>query len=190
MVRKFLGALATGAALFCCAPANASVVYDLTFFDFSSHQEGTGTLTLNFSTLPQAFNYSNSLAPVLTSITTSDLNGHGTFTITPANLNSGSFLNTGAAGQVFSLTATQAGSGAQSVLFLDLFTNSWQLHNGQAFGCTADQGAFTISAPHLSQGGNASATPLPAALPLFAGGLGAFGYPGWRRKRKVQAAVA
>jgi hypothetical protein len=32
-----------------------------------------------------------------------------------------------------------------------------------------------------------SATPLPAALPLFAGGLGALGLLGWRRKRKQAA---
>ena len=32
-------------------------------------------------------------------------------------------------------------------------------------------------------------TPLPAALPLFATGLGALGLLGWRRKRKAQAAV-
>jgi hypothetical protein len=32
-----------------------------------------------------------------------------------------------------------------------------------------------------------SATPLPAALPLFAGGLGAMGLFGWRRKRKTAA---
>ena len=32
------------------------------------------------------------------------------------------------------------------------------------------------------------ATPLPAALPLFASGLGAMGFFGWRRKRKVAAA--
>ena len=31
-------------------------------------------------------------------------------------------------------------------------------------------------------------TPLPATLPLFATGLGAFGLLGWRRKRKAQAA--
>jgi len=35
----------------------------------------------------------------------------------------------------------------------------------------------------------APATPLPAALPLFASGLGALGLLGWRRKRKA-AAVA
>ena len=32
-------------------------------------------------------------------------------------------------------------------------------------------------------------TPLPAALPLFATGLGALGLVGWRRKRKVQLAA-
>jgi hypothetical protein len=32
-----------------------------------------------------------------------------------------------------------------------------------------------------------TATPLPAALPLFATGLGGLGLLGWRRKRKVQA---
>jgi len=35
-----------------------------------------------------------------------------------------------------------------------------------------------------------SSTPLPAALPLFAGGLGALGLGAWRRKRKKAASVA
>jgi hypothetical protein len=34
-----------------------------------------------------------------------------------------------------------------------------------------------------------SATPIPAALPLFASGLGAFGLLGWRRKRKAALAA-
>lgn len=38
--------------------------------------------------------------------------------------------------------------------------------------------------------GEATATPLPAALPLFAAGLGAMGLLGWRRKRKNSAAIA
>ena len=33
-------------------------------------------------------------------------------------------------------------------------------------------------------------TPLPAALPLFAGGLGALGLLGWRRKKKAEALAA
>jgi hypothetical protein len=44
-------------------------------------------------------------------------------------------------------------------------------------------GAFEIL------GSPVSATPLPAALPLFAGGLGALGLLGCRRKRKAQAAA-
>jgi hypothetical protein len=35
-----------------------------------------------------------------------------------------------------------------------------------------------------------SETPLPAALPLFATGLGAFGLLGWRRKRKNASLAA
>jgi hypothetical protein len=44
-----------------------------------------------------------------------------------------------------------------------------------------------------SVSGNAlgpASTPLPAALPLFASGLGALGLLGWRRKRKNAAAIA
>ena len=36
--------------------------------------------------------------------------------------------------------------------------------------------------------GTFTVTPLPAALPLFATGLGALGLLSWRRKRKAQAA--
>jgi hypothetical protein len=44
--------------------------------------------------------------------------------------------------------------------------------------------ALETSAPF---GIEVTATPLPAALPLFATGLGGLGLFGWRRKRKVQA---
>ncbi len=190
MVRKFLGALATSAVLFVCAPANANVVYNLTFKDYGNNVEGTGTLTLNFSTLAQDFNLNQSLASILVSITTTDIDGHGIFSITPANLASGSQFQTGNAGQVYTLTAEQAGSGPSTLLFLDLFTNSWQLHNGNDNGPTADQGAFTITGPTFVAGGGEGTTPLPGALPLFATGLGALGLLRWRRKRKAAALAA
>ena len=37
---------------------------------------------------------------------------------------------------------------------------------------------------------SATATPLPAALPLFASGAGLIGFLGWRKKRKAQASAA
>ena len=43
---------------------------------------------------------------------------------------------------------------------------------------------------NLQQGTWSGPTPLPAALPLFASGLGALGLLGWRRKRKNAAAIA
>jgi hypothetical protein len=42
-----------------------------------------------------------------------------------------------------------------------------------------------VESGSLTTGAN---TPLPAALPLFATGLGALGLLGWRRKRKALAA--
>jgi hypothetical protein len=72
-------------------------------------------------------------------------------------------------------------------------------------GALADVGALTISGTFPSATENAngafsfqvpngvnvydgiSDVPLPAALPLFATGLGALGLLGWRRKRKAQA---
>ena len=49
-----------------------------------------------------------------------------------------------------------------------------------------DQGEFSTPPGFVPFGltGYIQATPLPAALPLFASGLGALGLLGWRRKRK------
>jgi hypothetical protein len=53
------------------------------------------------------------------------------------------------------------------------------LSGGQTIAVTFDNIDITVSQ-----------TPLPAALPLFASGLGALGLLGWRRKRKASAAIA
>ena len=58
------------------------------------------------------------------------------------------------------------------------------LENGQAYANIHD-----ATFPGGEIRGWLVATPLPAALPLFATGLGALGLLGWRRKRKAQAAV-
>lgn len=51
------------------------------------------------------------------------------------------------------------------------------------FSAIASGGQFIFSPGVLS----VASTPLPAALPLFASGLGVLGAVGWRRKRKVAA---
>ena len=47
-------------------------------------------------------------------------------------------------------------------------------------GCSLGEIAFRSDAP-------VSPIPLPASLPLFAGGIGAFGFWGWRKRRKSRA---
>jgi hypothetical protein len=58
---------------------------------------------------------------------------------------------------------------------------------GQPFGATGTAPPGTWSGP-ISDA--FSVVPLPAALPLFATGLGALGLLGWRRKRKQAANLA
>jgi len=49
---------------------------------------------------------------------------------------------------------------------------------------------FTPESGDVCIAGECGTTPLPAALPLFATGLGGLGLLGWRRRRKVQATAA
>jgi hypothetical protein len=88
-------------------------------------------------------------------------------------------------------TETKDVSAGASELFLGLtstlgiskitfFNSATGTLNGDAFLIDDVQG---VSA-------DTSVVPLPAALPLFAGGLGAMGLLGWRRKRKVSARAA
>jgi hypothetical protein len=56
------------------------------------------------------------------------------------------------------------------------YTWGWAFFNG--YGPPSGGGTFTLTT---------ITTPLPAALPLFATGLGGLGLLGWRRKRKAQA---
>ena len=57
----------------------------------------------------------------------------------------------------------------------------YPISNGQQFAAICSITAVCATTPP---------TPLPAALPLFAAGLGALGLFGWRRKRKNTANIA
>ncbi len=45
-----------------------------------------------------------------------------------------------------------------------------------------------LSTAILATGEAASPTPLPAALPLYASGMGVLGFLGWRRKKRMAKA--
>lgn len=93
---------------------------------------------------------------------------------------------------------------------LDTLGISFSVVGGQSFNIYEDDGLYSPGAPYGCGGvycllgpGTVGAgdpfvtvtfsltpTPLPAALPLFATGLGAMGLFGWRRKRRARAVVA
>jgi hypothetical protein len=172
------------------SPSKAAVLYELTFTDSKGGFIGTGEMVLNVDSIAQASNIGlwSGFGSVLTQITTPSLGGYGPFTITPDNLSNNSNLQTGAQGQVYTLSAPQSGSGGMTDVFLVLWTQTWQLHTEHYNGPQILEGKFTISAPIL---GDAAAppmeTPLPAALPLFASALVGGGLMTWRRKRKQKA---
>ena len=67
--------------------------------------------------------------------------------------------------------------------------------NGCGFGFDNIESWFPSGTFYASKNQNTASwsvakTPLPAALPLFASGLGALGLLGWRRKRKAAAITA
>lgn len=71
------------------------------------------------------------------------------------------------------ITATGGNTWADAAAVLTANTDGWEAADNMA-GTPQDLGYY-------------SATPLPAALPLFFTGLGGLGLLGWRRKRQAQA---
>jgi hypothetical protein len=116
---------------------------------------------------------------------TTALVGHGT---TGSEDHFGTFnLGTGASDTpsvTFSLTALLGWTWASAAVVLAPTTDEDSSYGHGFMVATAAQYAGYYN-PNQGTPGD---TPLPAALPLFASGLGALGVLGWRRKRKAQAA--
>jgi hypothetical protein len=83
-----------------------------------------------------------------------------------------------------------------NVSFITIGINGWAYGDASSVWYSQDNygntlttsGSATIT--ELTGQGNQGETPLPAALPLFATGLGALGALGWRRKKKAAALAA
>jgi hypothetical protein len=132
--------------------------------------DGDGTfaaLSLTIDAYPAALNLGP--PPIVSFI----LEIRDTFTVFGGNITSGEFV-----GNINNLT--------------DIFIASSFLGGGSGLdllncGCRASQGVLDSGGSTLTF---AAETPLPAALPLFASGLGALGLLGWRRKKKAAAIAA
>jgi len=61
---------------------------------------------------------------------------------------------------------------------------------GSRYGWFASNEFAFLAIDNSSLDAAAAAVPVPAALPLFASGMGMFGLLAWRRKRKSAAADA
>jgi hypothetical protein len=179
--------------MFVAGPVQASVIYDLTFDNSAGTvSEGTGVLTLNLATVADAYGLNTSSTSIFTSLSTGNVDGNGTFLVTSSNL-SGFYINTSTtssppAGRIYTLTVTETeptiDQTSGDILFIDLYTNTWQVH-GQ-YDSTVDSGTLLVTGPSLGT----SATPIPATLPLFASCLGTFGLLLRRARRKRTALAA
>jgi hypothetical protein len=156
---------------------------------FGSSAQLTGTLTLNEQGNPNAlfiFNIGS--------------------TLTTASSSAVKLINTAPGAGLFWDVGSSATLGTGTAFLGNILAvASITLNTGATIGCgraLAENGAVTMDTNTIGGGcgvgtGEGSnglngviVTPLPAALPLFATGLGALGLLGWRRKRKNAAALA
>ena len=108
----------------------------------------------------------------------------------------GLFFNFGATDNSLLEFFTPPGTG-NNLQFCDATTPCLNQNSAQTFSdivyvfVAPGEGATSGSSPQVDTteiaAATVGATPLPAALPLFATGIGGLGLLGWRRKRKAQA---
>jgi hypothetical protein len=88
-------------------------------------------------------------------------------------------------------TATNGGSVTSTAAIAFVVVNNgltaYAFFDDSGAGPDADYDDMVVRIDYTPPSSNGGSTPLPAALPLFATGLGAMGLVGWRRKRKTAA---
>jgi hypothetical protein len=98
---------------------------------------------------------------------------------------SGTNLNNGTTNSVFQLSNTLETLAALQATYGSDLINDVQLQVDGGWGANGTQ-ELIVSSLNINGTNYTSTTPLPAALPLFATGIGGSGLLGWRRKRKAQ----
>jgi hypothetical protein len=161
------------------APAKADIIYGLTFAG-----GGTGDLILNANSLAAVDNISyTSIAPYFVSLTANNVDGQS-FLINASNLADG-YISTGTSGQLYTLTIEEAQpSGVPAGTdFLDIYTNSWQIHD-TPYDATVASNGLTIGAPALLiPSSTTAAVPEPSTLAVMLAGFCGLGFLAWRKRR-------
>ena len=179
---KFLGVGAIACAAFLALPVSASTIdWTLSGVTFDDGGTATGTFSIDSATgLLTAYDITTTTGATLSGSvydsTTSSISCQNCF------LSNSFILNRTDLSFAISLSFNNPliTPGASLLILLapsDFPSGSWE-----CAGASCDLIRVAVS------GEATSATPLPAALPLFATGIGALGLLGWRRKRRQLSA--
>jgi hypothetical protein len=168
MFNHFLRILSVAVALATYSGTAKAITFDLTLTPTpGSTLSGTGVLTLSFTGSLDNAQFGPNTNPGVTALTFSIDGFNFNFDGSPKDFSAVTFSPTG---KLLDITAlgTAIGNPAVSLTIVGLQATFFE--NGLAQVSSTD----TITAT----------TPLPAALPIFAAGLGVTGLFGWRRRRK------
>ena len=170
---------AVTAASFCAPHANAATInWTLENVEFDTGGSAFGTFTVETNGTVSDFDITTTVAPAAPIFVPVTYNQTTSFLFAQNYLYAFDFLlvtNDGKRYLLLSFVNTLISSGVNPINIA---------YEGLFFGPND-----TEVIRYVTQGDAVNATPLPAALSLFATGLGALGLLGWRRKRKAQAAA-
>jgi hypothetical protein len=171
------------------AGTSATITYNLTTGLFHEHTGG-GSLTTAVFDMTGVTSWSETSASsgTWTPTTSPNADGLGSFTQGEnCNSSSGNTCGTNLVLTVLGTNLATAVNGSGFFGGVDIL-NVVQL---SSTACSAAGGSYSGGNCTITGmvGTSLAQTPLPAALPLFAGGLGALGLFGWRRKRKTRSVL-
>jgi hypothetical protein len=171
-------------------PFTSAVDANVTQIDVAMANDMQGASTVTSATLKLFVNTGGALGTLLGTFTVNNIlniNGGGPSVLTVSGI-SGVHLN---AGGNYYLQASASGDtdGGWYVNSIPLSGTLLILRSDEP-GTTILQDGTLAAFDIIGDITAASATPLPAALPLFASGLGGLGFLGWRRKKKTAIAAA
>jgi hypothetical protein len=156
-----------------------------------SYNDGNGNPYLYFWG-PQYSNLTNVAYGYDASVTAEIfLTPHAGYSVTLSSLDLGAWPNTDRTSQLTVVNGSNSvlySSGAITISGTTASHFLLNLTSSNGIGIEFGPNAYDVGIDNVVFSANLTATPLPAALPLFAGGLGILGLVGARRKRRQQAA--